>query len=140
LSEMKQYNREYEGAIPVEIYQDIKRATNLLEQARTEYSNRGLVLDVERPDPMAVAISILRGVQAQLERLQKQQERGEKRSLASLYIGVFLGALIGVVGNFFVSFWFQEVTKWNILGLIVSGVILFLVCVALWLEVRKYGA
>ena len=125
--------KEYPGAIPVEIYQNIERAAQLLEQARTEYSSRGLVLDVEKPDPMSAALSILR-------KLLERQKREEKRSLASLYIGVFLGALIGVVGNFFVSFWFQGVTVWNILGLIVSGIVFFLVCVALWLEARKYGA
>lgn len=127
LSEMS----EYEGAIPVGIHQDIERVVNLLEQARTDYSDRGLVLDVDRPDPLVTATSLLRTVLA-------HQKKGEKRSLASLYIGVLLGALIGVIGNFFVSFWFQPLTNWNISGLVATGTVLVLLTTALFFQVRKY--
>ena len=122
---------EYEGAIPVGTYQVLERIVNLLEQARTDYSDRGLVLDVDRPDSLVTATSLLRTVLA-------QQKKGEKHSLVSLYIGVLLGALIGVIGNFFVSFWFQPLTPLNILGLLVTGIVLAVLTIALFFQARKY--
>jgi lipopolysaccharide export LptBFGC system permease protein LptF len=63
----------------------------------------------------------------------------EKRSVASLYVGTILGALSGVIGNFFVSFWFQPQSWSNFLGLAFSFIMLFFVCVALFLQAKKYS-
>jgi len=54
-------------------------------------------------------------------------------------MGVLLGALIGVLGNFFASFWFQPLTRWNILGLVATGVILALLIIGLYFQARKYA-
>jgi hypothetical protein len=79
--------------------------------------------------------TLLNGVET-IRRIQNLQE---KRSVASLYIGTILGALIGVVGNFFVSFWFLTQSWWNTLGLTVSFVLLLFVCIALFLQAKKYA-
>jgi len=70
---------------------------------------------------------------------QSQEERRGKRELASLYAGVLFGGLLGVIGNFFVSFWFQEPTQMNIIGLLTSGMFLTLTTAALGLLTRKYS-
>jgi len=74
-----------------------------------------------------------------VEIIRRAMTTQEKRSLASLYIGTILGALIGVVGNFFVSFWFQPTGSWNIVGLIVSLIFLLLICTALFLQAKKFA-
>jgi hypothetical protein len=63
----------------------------------------------------------------------------EKRSVASLYLGTLLGALIGIIGNFFVSFLLMQQNAWNIAGLTISFALLLLVCVALFLQAKKYA-
>ena len=70
---------------------------------------------------------------------KKVKKMIEKSSLASLYLGVLLGALIGITGNFHVSFWFQELTGWNLLGLIVSFILFLGLCLALFIQTRKYA-
>lgn len=74
-----------------------------------------------------------------VEVIKKAMTTQERRSVASLYVGTILGALIGVVGNFFVSFWFQPPSWWNILGLIVSSILLVLVCTSLFLQAKKFA-
>ena len=75
-----------------------------------------------------------------LSTLIDMQTKEEKRSLSALYIGTLLGVLIGIIGNFFVSFWFQQFTVWHILGLIVTGTMLAATSVALFFQAKKYAA
>ena len=75
-----------------------------------------------------------------VETLIKTQAIQEKRSLSSLYIGTLLGALSGVLGNFFASLWFQKFTLLNPLGLIGSGTLLVVASIALFLQAKKYAA
>lgn len=75
-----------------------------------------------------------------VEDIRNAQTIQEKQSLASLFTGTLLGALIGVLGNFIVSFVFQPPTSANIIGLIVSLILFFVVCAALFLESKKYAA
>jgi len=88
---------------------------------------------------VTVPTGILERVLDGVETLTKAQATQEKRSVASLYFGTLLGLLIGVVGNFFVSFWFQPLNIWNLLGLIVSGILLLLTSVALFFQVKKFS-
>ena len=71
-------------------------------------------------------------------RIASTQIEEEIRSRAFLYVGVAIGALLGSLGNFFVSFWFQEVTQWTIWGLVISGILLIGICVVLLNEARRY--
>lgn len=61
----------------------------------------------------------------------------EKRSFSMLYFSIFLSALVGVVGNFFVSLMFQESTGWTIIGWAMSGGILLGILHSLWREFLK---
>jgi hypothetical protein len=54
-------------------------------------------------------------------------------------LGTLLGALIGIIGNFFVSFLLMQQNAWNIAGLTISFALLLLVCVALFLQAKKYA-
>jgi hypothetical protein len=67
----------------------------------------------------------------------KQSIVEEKRSLRLFYYGIFLGLLGGVLGNFFVSFMFQESTSENIVGLVITGLMTFATLIALWFKARK---
>lgn len=61
----------------------------------------------------------------------------EKRSLSLFYYGIFLGLLGGILGNFFVSFMFQEVTIGNIAGLIITALMTGATLIAFWFKARK---
>jgi len=74
-----------------------------------------------------------------VETIKRTQSLQEKRSVASLYVGTILGALIGVVGNFFVSFWFMAKNLWNTVGLTISFILLFIVCLTLFFQAKRYA-
>lgn len=88
---------------------------------------------------VTVPTNTLKALLDNVEIIRRAMAAQEKRSLASLYVGTILGALIGVVGNFFVSFWFQPPSWWNIPGLIVSSILLLLICTALFREAKKFA-
>ncbi len=74
-----------------------------------------------------------------VETIKTAQNLQERHSVASLYFGTILGALIGMIGSFFVSFWFSIHDSWNIAGLAISSLLLLLVCVTLFMQARKYA-
>lgn len=74
-----------------------------------------------------------------VESIKRTQSLQEKRSVASLYVGTILGALIGIMGNFFVSFWFMPKDLWNVSGLTMSFILLFIVCLALFFQAKRYA-
>jgi hypothetical protein len=74
-----------------------------------------------------------------VETIKRTQRVQEKQSVASLYMGTILGALIGVTGNFFVSFWFMPKNLLNSLGLTISFILLFMVCLTLFFQAKSYA-
>lgn len=68
--------------------------------------------------------------------MKNMQIRQEKHSRISYYLGLVLGGLLGVIGNFFVSYWFM--TTRDIIGLAVSGFLFVFLLVFLLYQARKY--
>lgn len=108
-------------------------------QATTDLNSYLTRAQAHQQRDVTVPIDALKALLDGVETIKKTQKVQEKRSVASLYVGTILGALIGVIGNFFVSFWFQPQGWWNVFGLTMSFVLLFLVCVALFLQAKKYS-
>ncbi len=81
----------------------------------------------------------LEDIQRDVKTIKEGQFKQEKQSHLSFYFGVLLGGLLGVVGNFFVSFWFEKPSHERLLGLVVSGIFLLILFVILLLQARKYG-
>ncbi len=76
-----------------------------------------------------------------VKEIKESQVRQETHSNVSFYFGVVLGGLLGVIGNFFVSFWFQNPQdSQNIIGLLFSGILFFVVLIVLLYQARKYVA
>lgn len=67
----------------------------------------------------------------QLKSLSKEFKQEEKRSLADLYFGIIMGMLGGILGNYFVSLYFQPTNLWNIRGLILSFILIVILCTIL---------
>lgn len=78
----------------------------------------------------------LQEVAQDVKHIKETQVRQEKESNASFYFGIVLGGLIGVIGNFFVSYWVMPST--NTLGLAISGALLVIMFIALFIQARKY--
>ena len=57
--------------------------------------------------------------------------REDRRSTSFFYAGILLSLFAGILGNFFVSLWFQELTIPTIIGLAVSSMGLIVVCAVL---------
>lgn len=78
----------------------------------------------------------LQEVARDVKEIKETQFRQEKHSNISFYFGVLLGGLIGVIGNFFVSY--LVMTPQNIAGLIISGILLIIMFIVLLYQVRKH--
>jgi len=78
----------------------------------------------------------LQDVTRDVKEIKETQFRQEKHSKLSFYFGVLLGGLIGVLGNFFVSY--LVMTPQNIAGLTISGILLTIVFIILLYKVRKH--
>jgi len=70
-----------------------------------------------------------------VKEIKETQFRQEEHSNISFYFGALLGGLIGVIGNFFVSY--LVMTPPNIAGLIISGILLIVTVIVLLYQVRK---
>jgi len=92
-----------------------------------------------RQHDVTVPTDTLQTLLDNVEAIKTMQGMQEKRSVASLYLGTLLGALIGIIGNFFVSFLLMQQNTWNIVGVAISFALLVLVCVVLFLQAKKYG-
>ena len=101
---------------------------------------KNMVRAIKTNAPKARTIDLTKEIYKEVKDIRRAQTSQEKESLKSLYIGVLLGALISVIGNFFVSFYFQTSNTPNLIGLIVSGLLLLLTSIALFYEARKYAA
>jgi uncharacterized protein YegP (UPF0339 family) len=100
-----------------ELFQAIERIKNTVPEAKTrEITFQEVARDVKE--------------------IKETQFRQEKHSNISFYFGVLLGGLLGVVGNFFVSYWVMN--PQNIIGLIISGVLLIFMFMVLLCQARKY--
>jgi len=76
-------------------------------------------MEINSVSNMLVTLSKLtRGI---IESAQLDERR---LSIATLYYSIFMGSLVGVIGNFFASFWFQPLKIETIAGLAVSGLLL----------------
>lgn len=96
---------------------------------------------VKKTAPEARIIDLTKEIQKDVKEIRRTQTIQQKESLKSLYIGVLLGALIGVVGNFFVSYYFQFYqtrNTSNLIGFIVSGLFLLLISISLYYQARGY--
>ena len=100
---------------------DLKRELEDLKQSARHATVRDLTKEIHK-DVKSVM------------RVQKSQE---KESLKSFYSGVLLWAVLGVIGNFFVSFWFQPMNTPTYVGLVVCGTILLLMSIALIYKAKK---
>jgi hypothetical protein len=109
-------------------------------QATMDLHSHLSVAQANRQHDVTVPTDTLRTLLDNVEAIKTMQFMQEKRSVASLYLGTILGALIGIVGNFFVSFLFMQQNMWNIMGLLISFALLVLVCIALFLQAKKYAA
>lgn len=135
---MDMNNEETEGtphAIPVA---DADSRDYLLRDIQEATVDVRSFIRIEEPE-VTMPTRIVRRLVDDVDKILNTINIQERRSLSSLYIGTLLGALIGVMGNFFVSFWFQPQDFWNYLGLFVSGILLFLVSIALFFQARKYA-
>lgn len=130
--------KSYEGAIPTELFDEILATKEIVETLKQTIALAPVNLQDQFTDQVDNVSNRLDRIEIGLGEVSKKLSKGERRELASLYIGVFLGALIGVIGNFFVSFWFQPPTSLNILGLIASFIVLLVVCIAFLLQAIKY--
>jgi hypothetical protein len=115
-----------------DVLQDFWQATVALHS----YLSRA---QANRQHDVTVPTDTLRTLLDNVEAIKTMQCMQEKRSVASLYLGTLLGALIGIIGNFFVSFLLMQQNAWNIAGLTISFALLLLVCVALFLQAKKYA-
>lgn len=78
----------------------------------------------------------LQEVAKDVRTIKESQFRQEKQSNIYFIVGVLLGGLIGVIGNFFVSY--LVMNPQSILGLAVSGGLLIIMFIALILLTLKY--
>jgi len=128
---------------------DNRRSLNLSPEATTDYKKTWSILDSIR-EASGLARSYVRtgeSVPAELvtkiaddvDALVKALPKEEKRSLASLYLGVIFGALMGVLGNFIVSFSFQPLSVPNVVGLTGSLISFLAITIIFGLQVRKYS-
>jgi len=92
-----------------------------------------------RQHDVTVSTDTMRTLFDNVEASKMMQCMQEKRSIASLYLGTLLGALIGIINNFFVSFLLMQQNTWNIMGVAISFALLVLVCVMLFLPAKKYA-
>jgi len=132
-------DEETEGtphAIPVAYADTLGALYRDLQEATVDVRSHIRIGEPEVTIPTNTLTRLVEGVEEILGTLNVQ----EKRSLSSLYMGALLGALIGVVGNFFVSLWFQTLTSLNIVGLLISGILLLIVSVALFLQAKRYAS
>jgi hypothetical protein len=72
---------------------------------------------------------------ANMKLSQNRMELQMKQSNADLYWSIFLSAMIGVVGNYFVTLWYQPQTQANLFGLIGAGfsLVLLLAMLIYWM-------
>ena len=78
----------------------------------------------------------LHDVARDVKDVKDMQIRQEKHARISYYWGLVLGGLLGVIGNFFASYWFM--TTRDIVGLAVSGFLFVFVLIFLLYQARKY--
>ena len=78
----------------------------------------------------------LKEVAKDVKVIKENQYRQEKQSNLSFILGVLLGGLIGVIGNFFVSYWVMNPQDIN--GLIISGISLIIMFFVLIILALKY--
>jgi len=108
-------------------------------QAVVDFHSHLSRAQANRQQNVAVSTDTLRTLLDNVEAIKTMQCMQEKRSVASLYLGTLLGALIGIIGNFFVSFLLMQQNTWNTTGVPISFALLVLVCVALFLQAKKYA-
>jgi len=79
-------------------------------------------------------------LEERLPTTEKVDEMIEESSLASLYTGVLLGAIIGVIGNIFTEYLFSDLTTpANLSGVIASGIGFLMITWILWKQTKKYA-
>lgn len=93
----------------------------------------------QRQHDVTVPTETLKTLLDNVETIKTVQRVQEKRSVASLYFGTILGALIGIIGNFLVSFLFMPYNWGNTFGLAISSFLFLSVCVTLFLQAKKYA-
>jgi hypothetical protein len=108
-------------------------------QATLDLNSYLLQAQAHRQHNVTIPTDTLKILLEGVETIKRTQSLQEKRSVASLYVGTILGALIGIMGNFFVSFWFMPKNLWNALGLTMSFILLFIVCLTLFFQAKRYA-
>ena len=76
----------------------------------------------------------------QLEGLKeaKRWEEEIQRSKGTFYYGIFIGTLLGIIGNFLVSFWFAPITEYTVITIGISGALTLITLAMLWRKVNEY--
>lgn len=108
-------------------------------QATLDLHSYLLRAEEHRQHDVTVPTETLKTLLDSVETIKTAQNLQERHSVASLYFGTILGALIGIIGSFFVSFWFSVHDSSNVAGLAISSLLLVLVCVTLFMQARKYA-
>jgi uncharacterized membrane protein (UPF0136 family) len=108
-------------------------------QAAVDLHSHLSCAQANRQHDVTVSTDTMRTLFDNVEASKMMQCMQEKRSIASLYLGTLLGALIGIISDFFVSFLLMQQNTWNIMGVAISFALLVLVCVTLFLPTKKYA-
>jgi len=136
-------NQDEGGANPEPMSTDMHRenvrdALQDFWQATLDLHSCLLRAEEHQQHDVTVPTETLKTLLDSVETIKTAQNLQERHSVASLYFGTILGALIGIIGSFFVSFWFSVHDSWNAVGLAISSFLLLLVCVTLFMQARKY--